>query len=859
MELIKEERDLTGGFQVSGVQAFSRDTFLLYGNFEQNPAILYSDNFGGYYKLIYQSQANTSHLTYGIQDMVFPKHTNTGYAVEADRIIKTTDRGKTWFAVYTSTGSFFNFIEAIDDNTLFAFNTDSWTNKMVMTSDGGAHWRNVSLPTTQKINYASFISATKGWLSAAENQSLYYTADGGTTWVLKNNTSLTPFFCTMMKFINDSTGYATADQYWTYKTTDSGKIWEPLPRDNSYYYLNNTHTELTFLNNNQFWVGGGQGFIELTTNGGGISMPRAHFTVDTTGMSVTGKVNLSNYGKSGYQYAWYKNDSLFSTTFNSSYIHGTYDAFDTIKLVVTKGNLKDSSIIPLYFNVPPKPLPATFNYFLPDSGSTGTTVSLVGNNFAGVTSVMFGGVPAGSFTIVNDTLIKAVVAGGATGSISIVTPVSTVTQNGFIYFTPLRISSFSPVSGPVGTVITIQGNQFSSTPSDNIVFIGSIRVPVLSSTPTTITVRAPAGTFYHEISVTVHGLTAVSNIPFIVSNPGGAPISQNSFPSRISFPYSPSDPHIVSGDLDGDGKIDLILGQCAYYNWLSIMKNNSTPDSISYAPVPTSSRPVGMGRDGSVAIADIDGDGRPDIIGGDNFNMDGGSLCVYRNTSIPGTIQFAGVVNIASYAPFQLAICDLDGDGKPEIFGPTGYGLTIYQNTSHDSTISFVHFTGRDIPALDGLTTYSDVDGDGKMDILISTTSGIYTYRNISNKGSILFERYPTLSPLPTASGGRPAFTLGDFDGDGRSDVLVRTGENDAALALNTSTKGNLSFGTPYPFPAPFTVNGFAVGDLNGDGKPELSLSSKKVMVYQNASMINNPGFGTEIPNSTHRFECIRP
>ncbi|HEY1869986.1 MAG TPA: hypothetical protein VGG71_02955, partial [Chitinophagaceae bacterium] len=92
--------NLTGGFQVSGVHAFSRDTFLLYGDFGQNPAILYSNNFGVSFTLIYQSQANTDHLTFGIQDMSFPQNTNTGYAVEADRIIKTTDRGKTWFAIY---------------------------------------------------------------------------------------------------------------------------------------------------------------------------------------------------------------------------------------------------------------------------------------------------------------------------------------------------------------------------------------------------------------------------------------------------------------------------------------------------------------------------------------------------------------------------------------------------------------------------------------------------------------------------------------------------------------------------------------------------------------------------------------
>lgn len=75
----------------------------------------------------------------------------------------------------------------------------------------------------------------------------------------------------------------------------------------------------------------------------------------------------------------------------------------------------------------------TISSFTPDTGYTGTVITITGTNFTGTTSVSFGGMAASSFTVVSPTTISAIVASGATGSVSVTTPGGTATRSGFTY------------------------------------------------------------------------------------------------------------------------------------------------------------------------------------------------------------------------------------------------------------------------------------------------------------------------------------------------------------------------------------------------------------------------------------------
>jgi photosystem II stability/assembly factor-like uncharacterized protein len=490
--------NLTFGFSISGIKAFNQDTLLVYGDYGGVAALLYSTNQGNGFRLIYQSQLNAQVITGGIKDMVFPSDGDVGYAVEADRIIKTINRGRSWSVTLNSPNTFFDIVEAVDDNTVFAYST-YYTNKLMVTTNGGTTWTQITVPPGN-VNAAHFISVNRGWLNSSDGR-VYYTSNGGVSWQLKNVASL---YSTKMKFTNDSTGYAIGNFFTIYKTTDSGKIWEPLPRDNIYEYFGYGHNDLQFWNKDQFWAGGGHGFIELTTNGGGIPLPKAYFLIDTTNLSVTGLVRLVNYSKPNHQNLWYKNGTLFSTGYNANYNHDINKSGDTITLVVWDGVHADTAVKEIYFNVPPPPPIPTVTSFTPAIASAGATITITGTNLIGASSISFGGIPAGSFSIISTTTIKAVVANGATGNVSVITPYGKVERNGFTFIPAPVITSFTPVSGSVGDKITITGTNLSGTTVISFGGIVATSFTVISDTSITA-VLGTGGT--GEVSVTTPGGT----------------------------------------------------------------------------------------------------------------------------------------------------------------------------------------------------------------------------------------------------------------------------------------------------------------------------------------------------------------
>jgi hypothetical protein len=578
--------NLTFGFGIRGVKAFGADTLLVYGHYGFVPSILYSTDRGNSFTLVYHSQVNAQHFTEGIMDMAFPQNTNVGFAVEADRIIKTTNRGKTWFVVLTSVNSFFDYIEPVNDNTIFTFSTE-YGNKLARTDNGGTNWQQMYPPTGQ-VKYAQFITPAKGWLymNNGGNGLLYYTSNGGVAWALKNDASVNPFFTSKMKFVNDSVGYAIRGLFSVWKTTDSGRVWEPLSKDNNYTYLGYSHNDLCVWNKDQFWAGGGHGFLELTTNGGGKTLPRAYFKIETTGTSV---VNLKNYSKPGYQYKWFVNNVLVSTSYNASYTHAIVSGLDSVKLVVTSDGLSDSITQYQTFYVPPLP---TITWVTPMGGSPGTMVTIYGNNFENISGVQFGGTNAASYTIVNSTKIYAYVGVGGTGNVTLNHAYGNFSWPGFTYFPPPSspppvITSFAPESGPIGTVITISGNNFGPAPANNIVYFGDTRATVNSVGAGQLTCTVPMGASYKPITVlnTTTGLSARSVKPFAVTFPESVVnFTNKSFAEAftIELPTYRSVKYATSADVDNDGKTDIVAAY-SYFGADSLMIYQNTTSSGDFS------------------------------------------------------------------------------------------------------------------------------------------------------------------------------------------------------------------------------------------------------------------------------------
>jgi uncharacterized repeat protein (TIGR03803 family) len=151
---------------------------------------------------------------------------------------------------------------------------------------------------------------------------------------------------------------------------------------------------------------------------------------------------------------------------------------------------------------------------LPTSGKVGAAVKILGTNLTGATRVSFNGTAA-AFTVVSASEISTTVpAGATTGKVRVTTPGGTLLSNLAFRVTPV-ISSFSPTSGPVGTVVVITGQ--SLTGATSVTFGGVKATSFTVDSYTQITATVPTGAQTGKIGVTTAGGTATSVGTFTVN------------------------------------------------------------------------------------------------------------------------------------------------------------------------------------------------------------------------------------------------------------------------------------------------------------------------------------------------------
>ncbi len=394
------------------------------------------------------------------------------------------------------------------------------------------------------------------------------------------------------------------------------------------------------------------------------------------------------------------------------------------------------------------------------------------------------------------------------------------------------ISSFTPTTGPIGTVVTINGTNFSTTISNNIVFFGAVKATVSAATTTSLTVTVPIGTSYDPITVTTlnNNLTAYSLKPFHVIFSGAGPVfNANSFNPHVEFTVG-LHPHAISNiDLDMDGKPDIAVPNIDG-NTYSVLKNNSTIGGLIYDSNVETATP---GAPAGIVSGDFDGDGDQDIA---ITIVNPSIVSVFKNTSTIGTISFAPKIDFATgLNPEGIAAGDIDGDGKPDIVTAdlNGFTVSILRNTGSAGIISFSSPVSFPTGFAPRAVVVRDIDGDGKPDIAVATETPnkIVVFRNTSTVGNISFA-----PRLDLAAGTRPwGIAIGDLDGDGKPDIVnSNNGSLNASVFRNTSTPGIISFDPKIDLFVGDFPQKVAIGDLDGDGKLDLAIT-------------NNTGFGSII------------
>ena len=332
-----------------------------------------------------------------------------------------------------------------------------------------------------------------------------------------------------------------------------------------------------------------------------------------------------------------------------------------------------------------------------------------------------------------------------------------------------------------------------------------------------------------------------------------------SFATNVTNPFSLVDiglrgsPTLV--DLDGDGDLDLFAIEkngLPYY-----FENEGTATSPSFGTA--TNTPFGIsgivGYDGRASFADLDGDGDLDLLVGEYY----GNFNYYENTGTSIAPAFASaVVNPFGLADVGVesapAFADLDGDGDFDVLvGDNTGNISYFENTGDANNPAFASETdpfGTGTSEPYSYPTVADIDNDGDLDLFAGDGEGrIEFFRNTGDFIEVTFDA-PSTNPFGLSDiGSRITPTFGDFDGDGDLDIITSERSDGGKYIENTGTATNPSFGTASTNPLGITTFGssatVAVADLDGDGDLDILEGEYygTVQYYENTGDAKNPTF----------------
>lgn len=309
---------------------------------------------------------------------------------------------------------------------------------------------------------------------------------------------------------------------------------------------------------------------------------------------------------------------------------------------------------------------------------------------------------------------------------------------------------------------------------------------------------------------------------------------------------------VAVADVNGDGKSDLIMANICVSSsscgngTVAVLLGNG--DGTFRTAVSYSS---GGYYPSAVAVADVNGDGMPDLLVANQCaSTCSGSSPVVGSVGVllgngDGTFQSVVTYHTAGYFGKALAVADVNGDGRPDLL------VTIHCGTNPCSSDDLVGvLLGNGNGTFQAAVTYSsggyaaesiavhDVNGDGKPDILVSNQCA--SYGNCTNGGGVgvlLGNGNGTFqTALSYSSAGiADSVAVADVNGDGKPDLLVGNycapsncpGGTTVTIAVLLGN-GDGTFDTAVTYGSSgYAQPSVAVADVDGDGKPDLLVASQ--------------------------------
>lgn len=343
-------------------------------------------------------------------------------------------------------------------------------------------------------------------------------------------------------------------------------------------------------------------------------------------------------------------------------------------------------------------------------------------------------------------------------------------------------------------------------------------------------------------------------IAFVVASFGSrtANAASASFAAGQDFATGANPRAIASGDLNGDGKPDLVVPNINSEN-VSVLLNTTVPGAVTSSYSLKQDFAVGVSPV-SVVLADLNGDGKLDLI---VVNANANSLSVLLNTTAPGavTASFADKQDVAtSEGPIYVTAGDLNSDGKPDLVVVNVLVNTVsvlLNSTAPGAT------TPTFAPKQDFATetnplsvVLADLNGDGKLDLATANfdSGTVSVLLNTTAPGSAT-SSFSGLQEFVTGNGA--AFvTAGDLNGDRRPDLAVANfGSNTVSVLLNITPAGarTAGFAADKQIATDTSPIFVTTGDVNGDGKLDLAVAN---FASNDVSLLlNSTGPGSLVPN----------
>lgn len=334
------------------------------------------------------------------------------------------------------------------------------------------------------------------------------------------------------------------------------------------------------------------------------------------------------------------------------------------------------------------------------------------------------------------------------------------------------------------------------------------------------TVTANVGGFRagEQVWVTVNpaqtslaGSVNISARPQVYGFTAKAGVGPGTFYHHGLYSVSGNGYEVRTADVDGDGRLDVITSNNASGNSSVLYGAGGGTLAVETGPSPyTTTGAAGM------AVADFNNDGRPDYVVGDNV---GNNISVMLNNT--GTSFTPSLINVGT-SNNVITVNDFNGDGAMDIAVSRSDGAVAIVFGNGNGT--FQPFVNAGVPtsiALQNITS-GDFDGDGDIDIL-STDSGGNQLRVMVNDGSgnfsLPFPAFPSGGTTPLS----PA--IADFNGDGILDIAIGHFGDNVAIHLGN---GNGTFQAPDVYSTGFgsSPRGIVAADFNGDGFMDIAVAS---------------------------------